>query len=85
MFLLDVEAVDVIEIAIPGFGHYGQAAVEHAWHPSPAPFDHRVANGAHAVGVGDGDGIQQQPVVFDPGRSGHLAVAIETEPSRENF
>jgi hypothetical protein len=29
---------------------------------------------------GDGDGIEQEPIIIDPGSAGHLSVAVETEP-----
>ena len=51
---------------------------------SDAPLDQRVPHRADAVGVGDGNRIEQEPVVVDPGRAGHLAVAVEAEPAGEH-
>ena len=80
-----MKSVDVVEVAVPGLGHSRQAAVEYARHPGPAPLDHRVPHGADAIGVGDGDGIEQAPIVVDPRRAGHLSVAVEAEPAGKHL
>jgi hypothetical protein len=84
VLLPDVHAVDVVEIAVPGLGHDREAAVEHLADPGAAPLDDRVPHHTHAVGVGDDDRVEQQAVVVDPGRAGHLAVAVQVEPAGEH-
>jgi hypothetical protein len=79
----DVEPVDVAQVPVPGFGHHRETAVEGVREPGAAPLDHRVAHGPDAVGVGDGDRVDQQSVVVDPGRARHFAVPVEAEPSGE--
>ena len=48
------------------------------------PLDDRVAHDADAVRVGDRDRTFEQPALLDPGRAGHLAVAVEREPRGEH-
>src|SRR5262249_30303840 len=80
----DVEAVDVVEPAVPSFRDNGQRP------PVPlrvrlsvrdAPLNHGVANDADAMRVGDHHGSLEQTGFFDPGRSGHFAISIEGPPS----
>src|SRR4051812_27962083 len=84
MLLLDVEAIDVVQVAVPRLRHYGEAAVEHVRKPGPAPFDHGIAHRPHTVRIGDGDRIWHHPVVLYPRRAGHFSVAIEAEPAGKN-
>ena len=87
VFGLHVESVDVVEIAVPGFGddrkrppvafHIGRAVLD-------LPGDDGVANHANAVRVGDHDGAIEESGVVDPGCAGHFAVAVEREPGGEN-
>ena len=51
----------------------------------PPPLDHGVAHHSYAVGVRDGDGIQQEAIVVDPRRARHLTIAIETEPAGKDL
>src|SRR5882762_6974248 len=82
-----VESVDVVEIAVPGFGHHGQRPPV-AFHVGLAaldfPGDYGVTNHADAVRVGDQDGTVEEAGVFEPGCAGHLAVAVEREPGAED-
>src|ERR1019366_1030763 len=82
-----VESVDVVEIAVPGFGHHGQGPPV-AFHVGLAalhfPGDDGVANQADAVRVGDHDGAVEEAGVFEPGSAGHLSVAVEGEPGAED-
>src|SRR5882762_8779036 len=82
-----VESVDVVEIAVPGFGHHGQRPPV-AFHVGLAaldfPGDYGVTNHADAVRVGDHDGAVEEAGVFEPGCAGHLAVAVEREPGAED-
>src|SRR5208283_3009147 len=81
------ESVDVVEVAIPGFGNHGQGPPI-AFHVGLAalhlPGNDGVAHHAHAVRVGDHDGTIQEAGVFEPGRARHLAVAVEREPGAED-
>src|SRR5262249_17001188 len=76
---LDVEAVDVVQPAVPGLGHHRQRP------PGPglvlltllhAPGDDRIAHHAHAVSVGDHHRAFEEPGLVHPGGTGHLAVAV---------
>ena len=86
IFGLDVESVDVVEIAVPGFGDDGERPPV-AFHVGRAVFDlprdHGVADHADAVGVGDHDGAVEEAGVVDPGGAGHFTVAVEGEPGGE--
>jgi hypothetical protein len=82
-----MEAVDVIELAVPGLGHYGQrppvtARVRRA--RPHAPCDRRVAHDADAVRIGEQDGPFERPGFLEPCGAGHLAVAIQREPAAEH-
>ena len=87
VFRLHVESVDVVEIAVPGFGDDGQGPPV-AFHVGLAalhfPGDDGVAHHAYAVGVGDHDGAVEEAGVFEPGGAGHFAVAVEREPGAED-
>src|SRR6202043_3268108 len=82
-----VESVDVVEIAVPGFGHDGQRPPV-AFHVGLAalhfPGDDGVADYAYAAGVGDHDGAVEESGIFEPGCAGHFAVAVESEPCAED-
>ena len=72
----DVEAVDVVEEAVPGLADDGQA-------PAVAVVavlcrrDERVADDADRVRVRERDRRRQQPGVPDPLQAGQLAVAVD--------
>src|ERR1700688_4806760 len=87
VFWLYVETVDVVEIAIPGFGYHGERPPI-AFHVGVAllhfPGDHGVADHAYAVGVGDHDGAVEKAGVFEPCGAGHFSVAVEGEPAPED-
>ena len=82
-----VESVDVVQPAVPGFGHHGERPPV-AFHVGRAvldfPGDDGVAHHADAVRVGDHDGAVEKAGVFEPGCAGHLAVAVEREPAAED-
>ena len=87
VLVLHVEAVHVVEVAVVGLGHDRQAppipgSVRRA--VGDAPFDHGVAHDADAVGVGQHDRAFEKAALLDPGHAGHLAVAVEAEPTGEN-
>ena len=87
VFGVDVESVDVIEPAVPGFGDDGEGPPV-AFHVGRAVFyfpgDDGVADDADAVGVGDHDGAVEEAGVVDPGGAGHFTVAVEGEPGGED-
>jgi hypothetical protein len=87
VFGVDVESVDVVEIAVPGFGDDRERPPV-AFHVRRAgldlPGDDGIANDADAVGVGDHDGSVEESGVVNPGGAGHLAVAVEGEPGGED-
>ena len=87
VFGLDVEAIDVVQPAIPGFGYDRQRPIEPGRIRPGArhtPLDHRVAHHPHAVGVGDHHRPFEKSRLFDPCRSGHLAVAVLRKPGGEH-
>ena len=83
----DVEAIDVVQPAVPGLGHDRQAPpvtglVRRAVREPPG--DDRVARHADAVGVGDDDRPFEKSALLHPGGPGHLAVAVEAESAGVN-
>ena len=79
-----VESVDVIQIAVPGLGHNWQGPrIPVLVRPMmfQTPGDHRITNDADAVRIRDHHGALEKTRLFDPGRAGHLAVAVLGEPS----
>src|SRR5271165_434310 len=86
MLGLHVEAVDVVEPTIPGFGNnrkrppvaagVGLAMVY-------TPLNHRIAHDADAVRVGDHYRAFEEAGLFDPGSAGHFSVAILRKPAGE--
>src|SRR6267378_4719306 len=80
----DVEAVDVVEPAVPSFCDDGErppVAGGIGLAMSNTPLNDGVADDADAVRVGDHYGTFEKTGFFDPGRAGHFAVAIERPPS----
>jgi len=87
MLGLHVEAVDVVEPAVPGFrddrkgppvaGGIGLAMRD-------APLDDCVSYYTDAVRVGDHHRAFEEPGLFDPGGAGHFAIAVERPPAGEN-
>ena len=87
MGLRDVESVDVVQEPVPRLGDDGKAEVAGIAFASAAlhvPLDDRVAHDADAVRVGDENRGAQEARFLDPGRAGHLAVAVEGVPPREH-
>jgi hypothetical protein len=81
-----MESVDVVEVAVPGFGDNGQGPPV-AFHIGGAmlnfPGDDRIAHHADAVGIGDHDGAIEESGIVDPGRASHFAIAVQCEPGGE--
>src|SRR5260370_426908 len=85
---LDVEAVDVVEPAVPGFGNDGKrppvaGGIRLAMRD--APLDDRVAHHANAVRVGDHHRSFEEAGFFDPGGAGHFAVAVERPTAAKHW
>src|SRR5712675_1222072 len=87
MLGLHVEAVDVVEPAVPGFGNNGQrppVAGGIGLAVRDAPLDDRVAHHADAVRVGDHHRAFEEAGFFYPGGAGHFAIAVERPPAGKN-
>ncbi len=82
-----VKAVDVVEVAVPGLGHDGQrppvAARVRGACPH-APGDGGIAHDTDAVRVREQHRSLELAGFLEPGRAGHLAVAVEREPAAEH-
>lgn len=75
-------ALDVVERHVRGLGRHGIPEIARVFmlhHPG----DCRVAHHAYAAGVGNQDRSFEQPALFDPVRSGHVAVAVTGEVAGE--
>ena len=83
VLLRHVKAVDVVERAIPRLGDDRERPVEFE-SLAHEPFDHGIADDADAVRVGDHHGPGKKARLLEPGGTGHLAVAVEREPSAKN-
>ena len=76
---LNVKAIDIVQPAVPGFGHDRQTPPVAGFISGPVfdpPRDDRVARDADAVRVSDDDRSFKKTALFDPGYAGHFAVAI---------
>ena len=81
---LHVKAVDVVQPAVVGFGDDRQPPRLQDVATRDLPLNDRVAHDADAVRVGDRDRPLEQAALLDPGRAGHLAVAVQREPGGEH-
>src|SRR5262249_29371132 len=82
-----MEAVDVVEPAVPGFGDDGKRPPVFVRAKSlvlDRPANHGVANDTDAVRIGDHDWTDEKTGFFYPGSSGHFAVAILRIPAGKN-
>ena len=80
-----MEAVDVVEAAVPRLGDDGQRPLVMAQAVlAHVPLDHRVAHHAYRVRIGDRHRAPQKPRLLDPGRPRHLPVAVHREPRGEH-
>src|ERR687890_559069 len=81
----DMHAIDIVQGAVVGLGHHGQAPV---FLLVGAGFDlglyQSVAYDTDTVGVGDRDGRRQHAGLPDPLQPRHLAVAVEGVRARED-
>jgi hypothetical protein len=78
-----VEAVDVVQRPVVRLRDHRQPP---RLEPGAAhlPPEHRVPHDAHAVRVRDRDRPLEDARLLQPGRPGHLAVAVEREPGAEH-
>src|SRR5688572_3358475 len=73
-----MEAVDVVQPAVPRFGHDWQRPGNFTAGAQTDLVGHqRLVDGADAVGVGQPDRRRQLAALADPFQAGHLAVAVE--------
>src|SRR5215471_11666823 len=73
----DMMAVDVVEVAVPGFGGDRQQPDFGELGMVPVhPGDDAGVRDPDRVGVGDHDRALEGPRLFDPGDPGHLPVAV---------
>jgi hypothetical protein len=82
-----VKSVDVIEVAIPGFGNHGQrppVAFRIGLAALNFPGYYGIADHTYAVRVCDHDGAVEKAGILEPSGSGHLAVAVEREPAAKD-
>src|ERR1700756_4654074 len=81
---LYVEAVDIVQFAIPRFGHHRERPPVFKRNRGSVlylPVDNGVAYYAHAVRVGDHHGAIEKTGFLDPRGASYLAIAIFREPS----
>ena len=77
MLRLDMEAVDVVQTSVIGFGDdRQQPRLLHLAMPH-GPHNGCVSHGADAVRVSDEDRAFEETAFVNPGRAGHLAVAVD--------
>jgi hypothetical protein len=82
-----VEAVGVVEFAIPGFGNYRQGPPIAGSVRRPVldpPLNDGIAHNADAVGVGDHGWAVEKTGLVNPRRARHFPIPVQAEPSREN-
>ena len=85
---LHVESVDVVQVAIISLRHDRQRPpVTRIVRPTllHPPLDYRIAHHSYTVGVGDHHRPFEEARLLDPGRSGHLTVAVKRVPSGEHW
>ena len=83
MFGPDVKAVDVVQHPVVGLGH-DRVGEEKLPAVANLPVDRGIANHADAMGVREEDRALEESGLADPGRAGHLAVAVQRKPGGEH-
>src|SRR3954466_13255255 len=82
-----MKPVNVVQVAVPGFGNYRQGPPI-AFHVSIAalylPLDHGIPNYPDTVSVFHHHRSVEKSRIFDPVRSGHLAVPVQAEVASKN-
>ncbi len=82
-----VEAIDVVQPAVPRLRHDRQAPPVTSLVRRPmrqAPGDDRVARHADTVGVRNYDRPFEESAFLHPGRAGHFAIAVQAESAGVN-
>ena len=83
--LLHMEAVDVVQVAIPGFGDHGKRpGLQREPAALDRPGDDGIAHQANRVGIGNGDGAFEKAGFLHPGGARHFAVSVLREPAGVN-
>ena len=83
MFSGHVKAVDVVQTPVVCL-RYDRQCPEEGRITISLPRDHRIPNDTHAVRIRDHDRAFEDPRVFDPRCTGHLAIAVQTEPGSKD-
>ena len=87
VFGLHVESVDVVEIAVPGFGDYGQRPPV-AFHVGLPCLTFQAMTASRTTPtlcvLVIMHGSVEEAGIVNPGGAGHFAVAVEGEPGGEN-
>ena len=84
MFRLHVKSVDVVQRAVPRLGDDRQRPRLEESQMLGGPLDRRVAHDADAMRIGDEYRTLEKARFLDPGRAGHLAVAVQRKPAGEH-
>src|SRR6202035_3840820 len=85
ILLFHMEAVDVIEFPIPGFGDHRQTEMLSVRKFSRSPLHHRIAGHSDTVSVGQQDRPFQKTRFFYPFSAGHFSVAIKRIDRRRHW
>ncbi len=80
----NVQAVHVVEVAVPGLGHDRQRPAADLLVRRDVCSDQRIAHHADGVRVGEADRRRQRPRLAHPLEAGHLAVAVERVAAGED-
>src|SRR5262245_19252886 len=77
MPILDMKAVAVVKITVPGFGDYRHRPRLHQLVVLHLPCYHGIANDSDTVRIGNAEGTFEEAGFLKPSGAGHLAVAVE--------
>src|SRR5688500_768711 len=83
MLFLDVKAIDVVKKPVVGLRHQRQTRISGIAFSESAldvPFDYSISHNSDTVRVSNQNWSTQAAGLFQPGRSGHLPVAIQAVP-----
>src|SRR5262249_10293014 len=86
MLFLDVKAINVVEKSVVSLGYQWQtriSGIAFAKSSLDVPFNHSVSHHSDAMGVRNQNWSAQATRLFEPGRSGHLSVAVHAVPRSE--
>ena len=83
---LNVKSIDIVQVAVPGFGHHGQGppvALLVRGRVLYPPSNHGIARHANAVRIGDDYWTFKKSQVVQGCGASHLAIAVQREPTAE--